>query len=184
MELDRSKILRIPVDLSLSTKTWKLIIKTDFNGKKLKDCIKINRQEKILSSELDNIFSVSEFLGLQKLEDDQITDEEIENGIQKGLSQILRHIIRTLDKIEEAYGSCPSRWCTPAYVVLYEHFATVAVELELKEFLENNPQSNAFISDAVLQDIKSIVVSDSHYLIMLIGQDDEILTASIDKEFL
>ena len=184
MELDTSNIIRIPLDLTLSTKTWKFVIKADFNGKKLKDCIQINRKGEILSSKLNNIFTIAEFAALQKLEQGQITDEEIEAGIEKGFSHIVKHVIRTADKIEEAYGSFPPKWRTPAYIVLYEHFATVAVELELKEFFECNPQSKAFVSEEVLQDIKSILVSDSHYLIMLIGHDDEILTASIEMDLL
>ncbi len=180
--IETENIIRIPIDVSLSTKTWKMTIKNEFNGKILKDVIKLTKEGEIKSCKLDNIFSATEYIALTDLKDVPITDEQIETGILNGLKSIIQRVLATVEHIEEDMGTLPPKWSTLAYVVLAESFTTIGLEVSLQDFLSLNPEGKENLPESVFNDIGSIIISEDRMLVMLIGKDGEILSASIDDE--
>lgn len=181
-QLNKDRIIRIPIDLTLSCKTWKMTIKKEFNGKVRKDIIQTTREGGIKSCDLNNIFTISEYIAYHELEDRKMLDEELEAGIKDGFESVIKYIKITADKIEEEEGKLPKKWSSDGYIIIYDTFATVALEISVEDFLAINSDAKSFLSEDSISAIKSIIVAEDKGLIMLIGNDDEILSADLTED--
>lgn len=181
-EIEPERILKIPFQMEFSTKTWKVTIKKRFNGKLYKSTIKLTKEGEIKSCDLNNIFTIVEYISMKNLKGRKMSDEDLERDLMKGFEESVHYIIDSLHMTEEQTGQTPSKFKADSmWIVVSDWFATVAIEMDIETFFEYNPASREVISEEAANNIKSIILSSAHGLVIIMGEDDEILSASISE---
>ena len=172
--MDSSRLVFILGEITYDIDSNLLTFTHNFNEKQLINTIKFTEKGEVVKCDLNNIYSVAEFIVLKQIDYCKLSDDKLESSLKNDLIKLVQSLLKTREQLLADGYEMNDIWKNEAAVVVTDEFATIAMYFDAESFAVEHPEAFTHMPDK--DKVTGFIVSAAYNFSLAIGKDGEVVS--------
>ena len=172
--MERSRIVCLIGQLKYEVDKGILVFSYQFEGKEMSDQMSFTKDGEVVSCDLNNMFTVMEFLTMKKIDHCQLTDEVLESSLKSDLVHFVKNLLAVHNQLLDAGHEMNNIWQNEAAVVVTDELATITMYFGVESFAVDHPEAFKYMPDK--DKVVGFVVSTLHNFSFTVDKNGEVVS--------